>query len=196
MCRVRVGCTRRNRRRSSSAADVSPARSIPSAAMANADSASVSVLVSVSSRPCQRTAARSKRQPGLHNLLLLSATSRRFPHRRCGLGSLRRPLSAMTSQGTAHGRFTRAIQTRNLWAAETAMRELGTVSLLDALDYLELLAASPAWSTRRGNPCNRRSRQHPRPAKCAASSATSWPLAQRRAGKHFSAAASRATRWK
>jgi hypothetical protein len=47
----------------------------------------------------------------------------------------------MTSQGTAHGRFTRAIQTRNLWAAETALRELAPVSLLDALDYLELLAA-------------------------------------------------------
>jgi len=46
----------------------------------------------------------------------------------------------MTSQGTAHGRFTRAIGTRNLWAAETAMRELGNVSLLDALEYLELLA--------------------------------------------------------
>jgi hypothetical protein len=47
----------------------------------------------------------------------------------------------MTSQGTAHGRFTRAIQTRNLWAAETAMRELAPVGLSDALDYLELLAA-------------------------------------------------------
>ena len=46
----------------------------------------------------------------------------------------------MTSQGTAHGRFTRAILTRNLWAAETAMREHGDVSLIDALDYLELLA--------------------------------------------------------
>jgi hypothetical protein len=46
----------------------------------------------------------------------------------------------LTSQGSAHGRFTRAIQTNNLWAAETAMRELGTVSLLDALDYLALLS--------------------------------------------------------
>lgn len=43
----------------------------------------------------------------------------------------------MTSQGTAHGRFIRA-------AAESAMRELGErtpISLADALDYLELLAA-------------------------------------------------------
>jgi hypothetical protein len=47
----------------------------------------------------------------------------------------------MTSQGTAHGRFTRAIQTRNLWA-ETALSEIGTPSLLDALDYLELLATA------------------------------------------------------
>ena len=46
----------------------------------------------------------------------------------------------MTSQGTAHGRFTRAIQQRNLWAAESSLRELGTPSLEDALAYLELLA--------------------------------------------------------
>src|SRR5438105_359951 len=46
----------------------------------------------------------------------------------------------MTSQGTAHGRFTRAIKQRNLFAAEIALREIGTPSLLDALDYLELLA--------------------------------------------------------
>jgi len=42
--------------------------------------------------------------------------------------------------GRARGRFTRAISTRNLWAAETTIRELGNVSLLDALEYLELLA--------------------------------------------------------
>jgi hypothetical protein len=46
----------------------------------------------------------------------------------------------VTSQGTAHGRFTRAIQQRNLWAAETSLRELGTPSLEDALAYLDLLA--------------------------------------------------------
>ena len=46
----------------------------------------------------------------------------------------------MTSQGTAHGRFTRALQARRLWAAETALRELDTVSLEDALGYLDLLA--------------------------------------------------------
>jgi hypothetical protein len=46
----------------------------------------------------------------------------------------------MTSQGSAHGRFTRAIKQRNVWAAEMAMREAGTLSLLDALDYLDLLA--------------------------------------------------------
>ena len=46
----------------------------------------------------------------------------------------------MTSQGTAHGRFTRAIKSRNLWAAEMALREIGKPSLLDALDYLDLLA--------------------------------------------------------
>jgi hypothetical protein len=46
----------------------------------------------------------------------------------------------VTSQGSAHGRFTRAIETRNLWAAETSLRELGGVSLEDALGYLDLLA--------------------------------------------------------
>lgn len=46
----------------------------------------------------------------------------------------------MTSQGTAHGRFTRAIQQRNLWAAEMSLRELRTPSLEAALAYLDLLA--------------------------------------------------------
>ncbi len=46
----------------------------------------------------------------------------------------------MTSQGTASGRFTRAIQQRNLFAAEIALREMGTPSLLLALDYVALLA--------------------------------------------------------
>jgi hypothetical protein len=46
----------------------------------------------------------------------------------------------MTSQGTAHGRFTRAIQQRNLWAAESSLRALVSVSLEDALGYLDLLA--------------------------------------------------------
>ena len=47
----------------------------------------------------------------------------------------------MTSHGSAHGRFTRAIAQRNLAAAEIAARELGGLSLADALDYLVLLAA-------------------------------------------------------
>jgi hypothetical protein len=46
----------------------------------------------------------------------------------------------MTSQGTAHGRFVRAIKQRNLWAAEMSLRELRTPSLDAALDYLDLLA--------------------------------------------------------
>src|SRR3954464_463197 len=39
----------------------------------------------------------------------------------------------MTSQGTAHARFTRAIQRGHLLAAETAARELGVLSTADAL---------------------------------------------------------------
>jgi hypothetical protein len=46
----------------------------------------------------------------------------------------------MTSQGTASGRFTRAIQQRSLFAAEVALREMGRPSLMLALDYVILLA--------------------------------------------------------
>jgi hypothetical protein len=46
----------------------------------------------------------------------------------------------MTSQGSASGRFTRAIAQRNLFGAEIALREMGTPNLLVALDYLVLLA--------------------------------------------------------
>jgi hypothetical protein len=46
----------------------------------------------------------------------------------------------VTSSGSAHGRFSRAVQQRNLWAAESSLRELGSVSLEDALGYLGLLA--------------------------------------------------------
>jgi hypothetical protein len=47
----------------------------------------------------------------------------------------------MTSQGTAGGRFTHAIQQRNLWAAEMSLREMGQAPTLEyALAYLDLLA--------------------------------------------------------
>ena len=46
----------------------------------------------------------------------------------------------MTSQGTAHGRFTRAIQNGNVRQAEMAAREMGGLSLADALLLCELLA--------------------------------------------------------
>jgi hypothetical protein len=46
----------------------------------------------------------------------------------------------MTSQGTAHGRFQRAIQRRHVQAAEMAAREMGGLSLADALSLCELLA--------------------------------------------------------
>ncbi len=52
----------------------------------------------------------------------------------------RRPRRQMTSQGSAHVRFARAILRRNLFGAETAMHELSSVTLLDALDYFALLA--------------------------------------------------------
>ena len=46
----------------------------------------------------------------------------------------------MTSQGTAHGRFERAIHRRHVHAAEMAAREIGGLSLADALLLCELLA--------------------------------------------------------
>src|SRR3954447_15757821 len=46
----------------------------------------------------------------------------------------------MTSQGTAHGRFTRAIHRGHVQAAEMAAREMGGLSLADAFALCELLA--------------------------------------------------------
>jgi hypothetical protein len=46
----------------------------------------------------------------------------------------------MTSQGSAQGRFQRAIQRRNLFAAEMALREMDYVSLANALALTLLLA--------------------------------------------------------
>jgi hypothetical protein len=45
----------------------------------------------------------------------------------------------MTSQGTSHGRFQRAIQRRQLRAAEMAARELGGLNLAEALDLTLLM---------------------------------------------------------
>jgi hypothetical protein len=49
-------------------------------------------------------------------------------------------ICSMTTQGSASGRFTRAIQQRNLFAAEIALREMGDPSLMLALEYVILLA--------------------------------------------------------
>jgi hypothetical protein len=46
----------------------------------------------------------------------------------------------MTSEGSAHGRFTRFIKQRDLFGVEMAIREMGRLPLLDALDYLDLLS--------------------------------------------------------
>ena len=50
----------------------------------------------------------------------------------------------MTSQGSAHGRFQRAIHRRHVQAAEMAAREMGGLSLADALLLCELLANADA----------------------------------------------------
>jgi hypothetical protein len=46
----------------------------------------------------------------------------------------------MTAQGSALTRFKRAIQRKNLLGAEMTLREMRSVSLLEGLDYLILLA--------------------------------------------------------
>jgi hypothetical protein len=55
----------------------------------------------------------------------------------------------MTSQGSAHARYQRAIQRRNLFQAELAIREQGSVSLLDGLAYLDLLSELKSAKLRR-----------------------------------------------
>jgi hypothetical protein len=47
----------------------------------------------------------------------------------------------LTSQGSAHGRFARAIKARQLFQAEVAARELRGLSLDDALELVILIAA-------------------------------------------------------
>ena len=63
-------------------------------------------------------------------------------HGHCQDGRCPSGIAAMTSQGTAHGRFQRAIHQRNVQNAEMAAREMGRVSLADALSLCELLAAA------------------------------------------------------
>lgn len=46
----------------------------------------------------------------------------------------------MTAQGSATARFQRAIQTRNLFMAEVALREIRQPPLALALEYVALLA--------------------------------------------------------
>jgi hypothetical protein len=46
----------------------------------------------------------------------------------------------MTSQGSAHGRFQRAIRRRHLRAAEMAAKEMGQLSLIDALTLVACYA--------------------------------------------------------
>jgi hypothetical protein len=51
----------------------------------------------------------------------------------------------MTSQGTAHDRFERAIWRRHLNAAEMAARELGGLNLAEALDLTLLMRETDRW---------------------------------------------------
>jgi len=46
----------------------------------------------------------------------------------------------MTSEGRPYARFRRALDVRSVMQAEIAAQELGQLGLLDALDYITLLA--------------------------------------------------------
>jgi hypothetical protein len=46
----------------------------------------------------------------------------------------------VTAQGHARTHYGRAIEHRNLLGAEMALREMGAVDVLEALDYVALLA--------------------------------------------------------
>lgn len=46
----------------------------------------------------------------------------------------------VTSQGSAHGRFQRAIAKKDLFTAAITAKEMGGLSLIDALDYVALMA--------------------------------------------------------
>jgi hypothetical protein len=48
----------------------------------------------------------------------------------------------VTSPGSPHGRFQRAVERRNVLLAEAAARELGRLSLIDALSLVALYAAT------------------------------------------------------
>jgi hypothetical protein len=46
----------------------------------------------------------------------------------------------VTAEGNARVQFRRAIERKNLMSAEMALREMGAIELLEALDYVALLA--------------------------------------------------------
>jgi hypothetical protein len=82
-------------------------------------------------------------QLGLGHAVMMIHRRRDYHRQADRFGYTARPRTReadMTSQGTPHGRFTRAIKTRNLFQARIALREMQDPPLLVALDYLALLA--------------------------------------------------------
>ena len=57
---------------------------------------------------------------------------------RCFRAERMRTCVRMTSEGSPHARFKRAIERRALWAAEDAARELPNLALEDALQLVHL----------------------------------------------------------
>ena len=57
----------------------------------------------------------------------------------------------MGAQGSLHSQYRRAVERKNLMGAETLLREMGSATLEEALDYLALLAGlRPAKAARCG----------------------------------------------
>jgi hypothetical protein len=61
----------------------------------------------------------------------------------------------VTSQGSALTRYRRALERRHVFGAELAAREMGYVSLGDALGLLALYAGEQSLKYERGDPLAR-----------------------------------------
>jgi hypothetical protein len=70
--------------------------------------------------------------------------------RHCRNGRRPSGIESVTNEGTPHGRFQRPIHARHVQNAETAAREMGGLSLADALLLCELLAKTDVARYERG----------------------------------------------
>jgi hypothetical protein len=81
----------------------------------------------ITERPPQRISPRDSRPAVQESALLRTDLNARLH------AAVAPAVNRYASQGTAHGRFARAIRERHVLAAEMAAREMGQLSLVDAL---------------------------------------------------------------